>query len=681
MIGRYQTRSAEPQGQKPDLNYRKLAVVTQKSDGPSTIDEDTRSVEVVGATETPVDMFDYDRWEIIPEVLLMAGCQLPESRQVPLLDTHSRYSTGSVIGSYREMQIAGSQLVGRSHFSEAKEAQGPWLKTKEGHLTDYSVGYRVLEKTYIPAGQNGIVNGRSFQGPVNVVTSWKPREMSVCPIGADEQAKARAATPSHTPPEKGKEKDMNERLRKYLESRGLPAEATEDQAWAFLEKMESRAATPPTQQTMAGTSKSEDEIRKEAERAENARVTEIIAMCEQLAVPAEERAVMLEPEVTVDQVRKQILDRMVKNSPDTGYRKPIDVVADERDKFRAAAEDSLILRASNIILEKPAPGALDLRGYSLRELARESLRMAGISFVGNPMEMVGRALTTSDFPYILAVVANKELMEGYESAGETWEEWCGVGSVSDFKTHTMVRVSEMDDLDEILEGQEYKQGKRTEGKEEYKVATYGKLFDISRQTIINDDLSALTDTPRGHGEAAARKVGDLPYAVLTANAAMGDGVALFHGTHGNLGTTGAVSVTTIGEGFKLMGLQKDIGGKRRLNISPEYFIGPKSIETICETFFQTLVVGTQASPNVKNIYGGERLKRVYESRLDDASATAWYLMGRKGKTVKVFFLNGNRAPYLEMKEGWSVDGVQYKVRIDAGAKAVDWKSSMKNAGA
>jgi len=664
----------------PELNYRKLVVVTQKSDGPSTLDEDSRSVEVVGATETPVDMFDYDRWEIIPEVLLMSGCQIPEARQVPLLDTHSRYSTGSVIGSYRDMQITGDQLVGRSHFSEAQEAQGPWLKTKEGHLTDYSVGYRVLEKTFIPAGQNGIVNGRSYQGPVNVVTSWKPREMSVCPIGADEQAKARAATPSHTPPEQGKEKDMNERLRKYLESRGLPAEATEDQAWTFLERMESRAATPAVTPAVV-TAKSEGDIRAEATRAENTRITEITAMCEQLGVPADERAEMLKPEVTADQARKLVLERMIKTSPETSYRKPLDVVADERDKFRSAAEDSLILRAGNFTLEKPAPGALDLRGYSLRELARESCRMAGISIVGNPMEMVGRALTTSDFPYILAAVANKELMEGYESAGETWEEWCAVGSVSDFKTHTMVRASETSDLDEILEEQEYKTGKRSEGKEEYKIATYGKLFDISRQVIINDDLSALTDVPRAHGEAASRKIGDLPYAVLTGNAAMGDGVALFHANHGNLGTTAAVSVTSIGEAVKLMGLQKDIGGKRRLNISPEYFLGPKSIETICETFFQTLVVGTQASPNVKNIYGGERLKRIYESRLDDASATAWYLMGRKGKTVKVFFLNGNRAPYLEMKEGWSVDGVQYKVRIDAGAKAVDWKSALKNAGA
>ena len=39
----------------------------------------------------------------------------------------------------------------------------------------------------------------------------------------------------------------------------------------------------------------------------------------------------------------------------------------------------------------------------------------------------------------------------------------------------------------------------------------------------------------------------------------------------------------------------------------------------------------------------------------------------KGKTVKVFFLIGVQKPYLEEKSGWAVDGVEFKVRIDAAA--------------
>lgn len=295
--------------------------------------------------------------------------------------------------------------------------------------------------------------------------------------------------------------------------------------------------------------------------------------------------------------------------------------------------------------------------------------------------MVGRALTSSDFPYILSSAANKFLFDGYETAPETWQQWCGVGSVSDFKTQSLVRPSEFDDLEEVPEHGDYRYGGRSEGREQYAIATYGKLFAITRQAIINDDLNALSDVPRGHGESAARKVGDVAYAVLTANSAMGDGVALFHANHGNLGTGGAVSVTTIGEGEKLMALQKDIGGKRRLNIKPQFFIAPVTIKAAAEIFFNTMLIGGASNqPNLQNIYAGA-FTRIYEPRLDDASTTAWYLAGPRGKTVTVFFLNGNQAPYMETKEGWSVDGVEYKVRIDAGAKAVDWKALLKNAGA
>ena len=82
-----------------------------------------------------------------------------------------------------------------------------------------------------------------------------------------------------------------------------------------------------------------------------------------------------------------------------------------------------------------------------------------------------------------------------------------------------------------------------------------------------------------------------------------------------------------------------------------------------------------------NPYAGTYFTRVYEARLDDDSATAYYFAAAKGKTVKVFFLNGIQTPFMETKAGWTVDGVEYKVRIDAGAKAMDWKGLVKNAGA
>ena len=309
--------------------------------------------------------------------------------------------------------------------------------------------------------------------------------------------------------------------------------------------------------------------------------------------------------------------------------------------------------------------------------------MAGLSAGGNPLEMIGRALTTSDYPILLSNVANKSLFAGFDTAEETYLVWCDdSGSVSDFKINTSARASELDDLDEIKEDDEYKYGDQDEAKEEYAIATYGKLFKITRQVIINDDLAALTDIPMKHGEAAARKIGDIAYAVLTANSNMGDGVALFHADHGNIGTTAVLSETTTAELIKLMKLQKDLKGKRRLNIMPQYHIAPVALEGSHEIFFNSgQFAGTNVAATRSNPYAGSKYIRVYESRLDDDSATRYYQAGMKGKTVKIFYLNGNKTPFMETKQGWTIDGTEYKVRIDAVAKAMDWKALVKNDGA
>lgn len=373
-------------------------------------------------------------------------------------------------------------------------------------------------------------------------------------------------------------------------------------------------------------------------------------------------------------VLEHVAGQRSQDAPQVGFRAEMGAL--DADKFRAAAQDAILIRGGR------ASGQNDLASMTLREMARECLARNGHRPPAHANEMIGRALTTSDFPLILANVANKSVLEGFEKANETWSSWCATGSVADFKINSRVRAGETDDLDELPEEAEYKYGTRSEQREQYSIATYGKMFVLSRQAIINDDLSLLTDIPASHGEAAARKIGDVAYAVLTANANMGDGVPLFHtSTHGNLAASGgALSVDTLGAAFTAMKKQKDIGGKRRLNIRPQFLLAPVAVEVAAETFFASTLIGTQAQPNVPNIYSGSVLTRVYDSRLDDASATAWYLAGPKGKTVTLFFLDGMQAPYMETRQGWSVDGAEWKVRIDCGAKAMSWKALYKNAG-
>lgn len=686
------------------LNYRSVSLDIRADDKPSTLDVEARTVEVVGATEEPVEVFDWERFEVVREVLLMDGAELPGNRQVPLLDTHSRYSTAAIMGSFRGMKPKDGQLVGRVHFSSVPEAEPVFTKVREGHLTDFSVGYRVIEAQWVPDGEKMNIKGRSFAGPIKIATRWRPKELSAVPIGADELAKARTESGKVTPKKQTSEvHKMPKWLREKLIALGMRADASEEDAWIFFKErgisFEAPKVEPKPEPAQvvepARVEIDEDKVREEAKRAERERIFEIDSMVRKFNVPEEIQTELVKDGKTIEEARAAILDFVGKNMQEgIGYRGP-HIEKDERDKFREAAIDSVLMRGAGTFVqspENPAAGADELRGLTLRELARESLRISGARIPSNPLEMVGRALMTGDLPDILGATANKSLLSGYNLASETWATWCGTGSATDFKEHTLHRASESDSLEEVPEHSDYQYGKRSEKKEAYTLGTYGKIFAITRQAIINDDLGALTDTPAKHGRAAARKVGDVAYAVLTANAAMGDGVALFAAGHANFvasGSGAAPGTATIGAGILAMGIQKDLNAESHLNYRPEFFIAPKALEGAAEVFFtsmqfsdhSTVATDSTFASTRTNPYGGTYFTRVYDARLDTALATGWYLAGPRGATVNLYFLGGNQAPYMETKQGWTIDGTEYKVRIDVAGKAVDWVALYFNYGA
>jgi len=650
-----------------------------------TISEEKRSVQVVAATENPVTVFDWERG-MVDEVLLMGGANLPYTRQVPLLDSHRRDDTSTVIGSLQGMEVRDGQLVGTAYFSA--EAERQWNLVRDGHLTDFSVGYRVdpSESVFVKAGETERADGREWAGPVLLQKKWHVKELSLVPIGADEMAKARAEA-GYQPIG---ENPMNDKLKQALIARGMPADATEDQALEFLDSLTARSEPKPDDKP--DDKPDVEKIRREATGAERDRIAEIDGLCGRHGFPELAKRLIADGTDSAG-VRKAVLDAIVekeRNTPTPATSTAALVTHDGRDKFRDAAVDAIAFRAGGPV-QDDAIRDDEMTGMTLREIARHSLRIAGHSTRGNALELVGRALTTEDFADVLNTVANRSLMRGWENAPETWRTWCSTGSAPDFLQRKIVSFAANSDLMEVKEGAPYRYGTALEGYETYQIATYGRMMAITRQAIINDDLGALSDIPMAQGEAAARMLGDMAYAVLTANSALSDGVALFAAGHGNLadGNVGAPSVASLDEAYYDMAMQEDLAGNR-LNLQPEFLIAPVSLRATAEQFFAqntlptaiTLDTGVStAQGGDVNIYAGDRLSRVYDARLDSDSTTAWYLSTRRDRGVKVYFLNGQQTPYMETRNGWTVDGAEMKIRIDAGAAPVAYQGLWKNAGA
>ncbi|HUX15135.1 MAG TPA: DUF2213 domain-containing protein, partial [Phycisphaerae bacterium] len=196
---RAKQQTAEPATCKPQppeqstagggLQRRDLTVRTYHVRADS-YNESDRSFEAVLATETPVLVFDMWRWEMLEEILRMDGAVIPAAGQVPLCDTHDRTTIQKQLGSCRNIRVEGNQLVGRNFISSAE--QDAATKVKEGHVTDCSVGYRVLNSVDIEPGKTLEVNGEAYTAgarPLRITTEWELSENSLCPIGADVLAK------------------------------------------------------------------------------------------------------------------------------------------------------------------------------------------------------------------------------------------------------------------------------------------------------------------------------------------------------------------------------------------------------------------------------------------------------------------------------------------------------------
>ncbi|MHA1067014.1 ClpP-like prohead protease/major capsid protein fusion protein [Enterobacter ludwigii] len=320
-------------------------------------------------------------------------------------------------------------------------------------------------------------------------------------------------------------------------------------------------------------------------------------------------------------------------------------------------------------------------GMSLMELARASLSHRGIGVAGKDrMGIVGAAFThsTSDFAYILMDVANKSALVGWENAPETFSLWTRAGRLTDFRPSHRVGMDAFPTLRRVREGAEYKYATVGDTGAKIMLATYGELFSISRQAIINDDLSVISTIPQAMGLAARATVGDLVYAVLTDNEEF-NGDKLFSSARGNL-ISGALGVDTLSDARSQMKRQKTDNG-RHLNISPAFLLVPTVQETLADQLLHSIgVPGAENNSNIKNPIQN-MATIIAEPRLDTHSEDAWYLTAAKGRdTIEVAYLDGNDAPVVESTSGFTVDGVTMKVRIDAGVAPMDYRGLLKSTG-
>ncbi len=375
--------------------------------------------------------------------------------------------------------------------------------------------------------------------------------------------------------------------------------------------------------------------------------------------------------ITAEQAKDKLLAKLGANttpSANGGYVDNGNIVGD-------SVKNSLLARAGKEEIEKDNA----YNGMTLRELARASIADRGVSISGmNAMSIVGLAFThsSSDFGSILLDVAHKSVLEGWAVATDNFDKFTTKGSVSDFRKHNRVGLTEFGPLPVVSEGEEYTYGTIGDKQVAVAIATYGKLFSITRQAIINDDMSMLTRIPFLMGKSARATVAKLVYNLITSNGKWQDGKVLFSADRKNLltGSGTKMDVTTIDKAIQLMNGHLD-GDKQPLLIEPEFLLAPTSLATKAKQVVgSTSVEGADTNSGIINPINN--FAEVIKSQhLQVADAVSWYLIN--SQAIEVNYLDGADQPYLEQQDGFTVDGVVSKVRIDAGVDVIDPRGIVK----
>jgi len=535
----------------------------------------------------------------------------------PLLNSHRDFTVDDVLGVVEKAWLEGGRGVAQVRFSKRADVDPIWQDVQDGILRNASMGV-AIHATREEVDNNG--------GRVVIATDWEPEEVSLVPIGADPGAGFKAAHES-----KREVKMQNDTMIKGSVSSVDPAA----------------------------------EIRR-------------IVLAARL--PQDFAEGLVAAGATLEQARSAVLDKLAAESERVPIRSNSAVVTrDYRENLAERMAEAVACRYTG---RRPSEGAREWMSCSVADLARECLIAAGRTpTTRSHSELVRLALTTSDFPNLLSGAGQRMLLDAYQAAQPEIKQVCRQSTARDFRTKTIVRLGEMPELLKVNEHGEITHGAAAEAASSYKLATYARIFSITRQALVNDDLGAFADFARAYGVAAATAEGKILSGLITSNPVMYDGVALFHASHGNLGagSGSALSLTSLSAARAAMRLQTGLDGKTVLDIQPRFLVVPAALQTTAE---QLVAAIYPAQFSDANPFTG-RLVVVTDPRLDATSQTAWYLLADPAiaPTIEFSYLEEAPGPQVDFRTGFEVDGIEWRCRLDFGAGAVDWRGAYKAAGA
>jgi len=317
-----------------------------------------------------------------------------------------------------------------------------------------------------------------------------------------------------------------------------------------------------------------------------------------------------------------------------------------------------------------------------------------------PVRRLMETQTTSDFPLLFADTIDRQLLLGYKEAPATWRDYVKMATVPDFRTVKRTRVTGLEGpLDLVGEKGEYTTGAVDEEEYTYKVAKYGKLWDISWESIKNDDLGALQDGPQRLGRGARRTEYLLATLLFGAVAQRGAGQFFVNGRNAIIAGGANLDPDALALGYNMMSQVTDSDGQPVFN-EPKYLVVPPALALTGRNILSTTIIRellTTAMEGERANYWSQILELKVNHYLPFVDAvtgnSAWYLFADPADVpaVEVGLLRGEEQPQLFMKAAdaipigggspnpyggdFATDDIIFKVRHVVGGSRLDWRGA------
>ncbi len=590
--------------------------------------------------------------------LAMKGADLSRfNAGAPVTRNHSG-DLDDVVGVTERGWVEGGSAYATLRLSDRDDVATLWADMQNGIIHNVSMDVALLEVTDVTkrGGKKALL-----------ATKWQPIGLAIVPAGADPGAQMAALTTGPTHNCVIKENTMRFKKCPACSAKLAPEGETE------------LAECPECEVNLEEAERDRDELARRGE-------------VHRLAAHYKLGDVWAQQQIRAGTPREDLVtastEERARRAPPISNFLPMEELAGSPAEQLGAQAEALVARARGA---EPKGQARRFYGERIVELAYRILHARGahrgLDVRHHPGRIVELAHTTSDFPLLLGNVLNKFLLPAHETAQPTYRLIAARKSFNDFRAHRFLRRGDFPLPLQVGEGGEIKLGTLGENQEQVTVLTFGRIFSISRQALVNDDLGALQDLAVG----IANRFADfenayffqqvvLPASGLGPN--LSDGVAVYNSAHGNVAGAGALDVTRLGDGRAKMMVQKGIPSNTGaadgvvLNIGPKFLLVSPASLTLAEQLVAPLA---PAQTSNANPFSGQ-LTPIGDANL---TGTRFYLLADPARLPQYVYgyLEGATGPRVAVRPGWEVEGVEVKAVVDFGVGAIEYRAGVTGAGA